>query len=165
MRVPTPAGQFRRLKYTDDGCSVYICCWCDRSIEVRDNPEFWNFCPKCGKSWFKRLQCRKTTTPRWYYDRFKGRESDKVKLFSGEVSITSLEYLCYKSPESKATWVFERRTKWLLDVFSKWEVKMRSPHDSLHEYKWAKSMLNYFRTQQDKSYSVESEYRVRLEHV
>jgi hypothetical protein len=63
-------GQYRYVEYTDDGCSIYQCLWCKCTFETRDNPEYqWNFCPKCGRSWFKKADCRPRNIPRWAWDR------------------------------------------------------------------------------------------------
>lgn len=45
--------RFRKVKYTDDGCSIYQCLSCYKTWESRTDPAWnsWKFCPLCGCSW------------------------------------------------------------------------------------------------------------------
>lgn len=61
--------KFRRIFYTDDGCSLYQCLSCYNKFECRDDPEYgWKFCPFCGIKWDGKLKCRSHYQPRWKYD-------------------------------------------------------------------------------------------------
>ena len=151
MRTPTLAGQYRRVRDTDDGCTIYSCCWCDRAVEVRDNPQYWNFCPNCGKSWFTKLQCRPTTVPRWHWDRFGDdyKYYDKVQTSGGEVEVYSLQWYSRK-PKSTAVWRIECRTKWPKDEWGSWEYEYSTDKDTTKpDWMWVKSVLNGCRGRHD----------------
>lgn len=154
MRTPTLAGQFRKVKYTDDGCSVYSCCWCDQQIEIRSNPDYWNFCPGCGKSWFTRLQCREHNRPRWHYD-------------LGEDC--RLPYFFYENDVLQV--VIEERTKWPDKDWSDWsyEGSRRINFGQLGIWSIMKSHLEFYRSHSkprfDGETTVKFEYRARLERI
>ena len=44
--------RWRRVEYTDDGCSIYECLSCYKRWEARTNPSYeWKFCPYCASEW------------------------------------------------------------------------------------------------------------------
>lgn len=149
-------GQFRKVRYSDDGCTIFQCMWCKQTIEIRDNPDYWNFCPKCGKSWFQRMQCRDHEIPRWYYDRWGNGE---------EPGAPSVYELCAPRKPSTATWVIECRTKWFDDPWGEWKHEFSGDKDPCKpDWQWAKSMLEYHRGRHDcGDDQIKFEYRVRLE--
>lgn len=50
--------QWRKVEYTDDGCTVYECLKCKAGWESRSDPEWgkWQFCPCCGTKWDGQLK-------------------------------------------------------------------------------------------------------------
>ncbi len=64
-----PFCKYRRIGYMDDGVTRYACMDCKNEFCIRDDPRYYNFCPKCGTSWFGQYECREHYVPRWYYDR------------------------------------------------------------------------------------------------
>ena len=157
MRVPTLAGQYRHHKYTDDGCDVYTCNWCEKSVEVRGDPirSGWNFCPKCGKSWFTREQCRSHDEPRWVFE-LGGDEWDGPRWV-------------YKQDNLRL--VIEERTKWPDNEWGDWHF------ESSHRVNFAqlgiwRDMKYYLETcrrrvspEEGCGFGIEYEYRARLERV
>lgn len=173
MPTPTSKGQYRRVRYTDDGCEIYQCLWCLGTIEIRDDPNYgWHFCPKCGKSWFTRLQCRDHEVPRWYYDRYGNRGSYdvKVKLHGQsclkEVPTADIPMYAQKK-QSTHRWVIEWSSKWPDREWCPWQRE----YDSLKEpymsdYKWIYSILNQCRLRHAGNEDfIEYKYRVRLEKI
>jgi hypothetical protein len=154
MPIPTQAGQYRRVRYSDDGCDIYQCLWCLNTIEIRDNPEWskWNFCPKCGKSWFNRLQCRPSTCPAWAWNRY------------GPDDHNHPPYWTY--PKATHEWYFETRHRWSPDdEWSEWHYEWKSDHDKLGEWRYAAEMLARFRADHQPRYPEDthrSEFRVTL---
>lgn len=63
-------GAYRFVQYLDDGVTQYQCMDCKNMFAFRDDPATYNFCPKCGMSWFKRLHTRPHDLPRWVWDRY-----------------------------------------------------------------------------------------------
>lgn len=154
MPIPTSKGQYRRVRYDDDGVYVYQCLWCLQTIRISDDPQYgWNFCPCCGKSWFRKLDCRDHEIPRWVYDRW------------GNNPPHDLQWYC-KRVEPLAVWVFECRTKWFSDEWGEWKLEYDSEKDPCNpDYRWAKSTLEQFRLRHlplDPEDSIRFEYRVRL---
>ena len=166
------SGQYRKVKDTDDGGSVWSCLWCGQSMELRDNPEWsrWNFCPLCGGSWFNKLVCRDHHTPRWYFDRWgdpNGRYGDKVKTTTGEHDPYQLIGKCHEKPEPQAVWVIEERTKWFDQPWSEWRLEWDMAKDPCKpDYQWALSQLRQCRLRVADSNvyedDVKYEYRLRL---
>jgi len=54
MSIPA----WRKVEYTDDGCSIYECLSCYNSWEARTSPEWsgWQFCPCCGVGWESQIK-------------------------------------------------------------------------------------------------------------
>jgi len=54
MSIPA----WRKVEYTDDGCSIYECLSCYNQWEARSNPEYseWKFCPYCAIMWEKEVK-------------------------------------------------------------------------------------------------------------
>lgn len=159
MRTPNSKGQYRKVRYADDGCYIYQCLWCLGTIAIHDNPHYgWNFCPKCGKSWFKRLECRDHEVPRWYYDRWgNGDSPDAPDLWR-----------FYKRPESTATWYIECRVKWPNRPWDEWKHEYSCDKDPCNpDWQWAKSALSMCRARHDPDeetgFDLKFEYRARLE--
>ena len=123
MPTPTSKGQYRKVRYSDDGCYVYQCLWCLGTVEIRDDPHYgWHFCPKCGKSWFNRLECRDHEVPRWYYERW-GNGDDP--------NAPSVYEMFPPRQESRATWVIECRAKWPNQDWGDWSRELdfaKDPH-------------------------------------
>jgi predicted RNA-binding Zn-ribbon protein involved in translation (DUF1610 family) len=103
-------GQFRKVNYTDDGCTLYQCMWCKSAVEIRDDPTYWHFCPRCGKSWFKAMDCRPHNMPRWVWER-------------GGEEVPYPWYPPHKKPTHK--WIIEERSRWpgIRDEWSDWEFE------------------------------------------
>ena len=169
MRTPTSAGQFRYVRYSGDGCGIYACCWCDRTIEIRDNPEWagWNFCPKCGKSWFTKLQCRPHNTPRWYWDRWgDDPTAETVNTFSGELQVSDLRW--NSRPKPQWEWVIEERVQWEGEPWKEWSYQTSHPVEvgELGSWQMVKSRLECYRGRvSDRPTLVKFEYRARVQHV
>lgn len=49
MSIP----KWRKVEYSDDGCSIYECLSCYKKWEARTDPEHaeWKLCPYCGTKW------------------------------------------------------------------------------------------------------------------
>ena len=43
--------KWRKVGYTDDGCTEYECLSCYKGWEGRGSPHQWTFCPHCGTKW------------------------------------------------------------------------------------------------------------------
>ncbi len=145
MPIPTIKGQYRKVEYTDDGCSNYQCLWCLNTMEIRDNPRYWNFCPKCGRSWFTKLECREHWQPRWFYDRW-GEYSDHdvmVMTTAGEVWANDLPYYFHLEPTLE--WYFEVRSDCFDGKWSEWKNDYKYQYDFKHGHKFAKNLLEKFR--------------------
>ena len=155
MKTPTIKGQFRRVRYTDDGCNIYQCLWCMNRVEIRDDPSYWNFCPICGKSWFTRLQCRDHETPRWAWDRY------------GHDDANHPAYHTYKKDERQ--WVIESRTKWTGEMWGIWhhETTISVRQGKLGVWRDAQYYLNQCRARAsvEDGMGVQFEYRARLEKI
>ena len=152
-------GQFRYVEYTDDGCSIWQCLWCRNTIEIRDNPEWarWCFCPKCGRSWFKKMECRDHWVPRWYYDRW-GNGNDPDAPDPDFMSCRGME-----KPTKR--WVIERRTKWFNNPWGRWEYMWSIDKDPYRsDYQKAYSSLQYHKDRPG-SDATQREYRVRLKKI
>lgn len=151
MRVPTPAGQYRRVQYTDDGCTQYQCLWCMNHIEIRDDPQFWCFCPKCAKSWFTRLECRDRGYPRWAYNRWGNDCPSGVNLWPP-----------HKQPEWE--WIIEERNKWPDCLWGDWtyETSYTVQYGELGAWREAAWRLNNCRRDEDDEIGIgiKFEYRV-----
>lgn len=159
MPTPTPKGQYRKVRYTDDGCTIYQCLWCLGTLETRDDPHYgWNFCPKCGKSWFNRLQCRDHDIPRWYYERW-GNGDDP--------NAPSVYEMYPPRPQSTATWIIECRTKWFNDPWGEWTHEYSFDKDpNKPDWQSARWHLVHCRSRHDYGDDhdqVKFEYRARLE--
>ena len=131
-------GQFRFLQYTDDGCSLFECLWCKKQVEIRDNPNYWCFCPHCGKSWFNRLECRGRDVPAWYYNKLLPLGEDAVvRTTTQECEVCSLKW--HSRPLPKKRWVIESRYTWdRVDNWSEWSYEYsidKHPYES--DYKMA----------------------------
>lgn len=161
MSTPTLKGQFRRVRYTDDGCNIYQCLWCHQSIEIRDDPQYgWNFCPLCGKSWFKRLHCREHTLPRWVWDRWEDEYPHDLTVY------------VWKESEYKI--VIEERTKWRGEEWGEWhwECDHKVDYGKLGVWRDMQYYLNRCRArvapdpdEPDAGFGIEYEYRVRLDKL
>jgi len=156
MPIPTSKGQYRYVKYEDDGVSIYQCLWCLQTIRIADDPQYgWNFCPCCGKSWFTRLQCRDHEIPRWAYNIWGNDVPHDVSLYGPW------------RPETRQ-WVFECRTKWPDREWSEWKFEHSSKKDP-HKPDWqaARWTLNRLRERHnnDCGFDVLYEYRVRIQDI
>ena len=152
MPIPTQKGQYRYVKYEDDGVSCYQCLWCLNTIRIADDPQYgWNFCPKCGKSWFKKLQCRDHYVPRWYYDRYGNHGPYEVPMYG-------------RRPAETSKWLIEYRSQWEGREWSDWQYECSLKKDPcVSDYKWAYSALNQCRIRHDANDDfIRYEYRVRL---
>ena len=151
--MPTDAGQYRKVRCTDHGCTVYQCLWCLGTVEIRDDPNYgWNFCPKCGKSWFHRLKCREQGVPRWYYDRWGNGESlDAPRIYENR-------------PQPTAKWVIEWRTKWFNAPWGEWEQESSRDKDPCNpDWQWVRRILTDYRTRHDDlCKNIKFEYRAKL---
>lgn len=161
MRTPDLSGQYRQVEYSDEGCYIYQCLWCLGTIEIRDNPQYgWNFCPKCGKSWFTKKYCRPRNVPRWYWDHFGDPEDDP--------SLPPV-YSLYKRQEPTNHWVIEWRTNWcakrLGEDWGDWHLEERIPHRPHKQtYLYVYRRLKMLRADRDDDGdSIKFEYRARLE--
>lgn len=171
--TPTSAGQFRKVRYTDEGCYSYQCLWCHNQIEIRDNPQYgWNFCPICGKSWFTQLQCRDHDTPRWYYDCWgeRAEPEDRVTLSTGEVMHPDSLPFWGRRLEPKRKWIIEERTKWFDKDWGEWKFEYAPTIYSLMgSWRFVKSGLQVCRDgvdrHPDEPISVQFEYRARIVNV
>lgn len=154
LRVPTSAGQFRKVKYTDGGCTMYGCMWCGNMIEIKGSPNWWNFCPICGKSWFNELRCRPNSTPRWVWDHCDGRWPPGYWM---------------KAPSPTWRWVVECRTQWFGEGWSDWEYDFSRdmPPGVLGAWREAAQMLAFARGQTEGrgGDSIKYEYRIRKEKI
>jgi hypothetical protein len=159
LNHPTLKGQFRRVRYTDDGCHRYQCLWCLQSIEIRDDPQYgWNFCPLCGKSWFKRLECRDHDTPHWAWERFGPEEHEHPP------------YYVYKQDRYRI--VIEERTKWHEKDWGEWhfETKHRVNFGKLGVWRDMQYYLNRLRARAAPDpdgcgMGILCEYRARLDKL
>lgn len=157
MPTPTSKGQYRRVRYADDGCTIYQCLWCLGTIEVRDDPQYgWHFCPKCGKSWFDRMECRESGVPRWFYDRYGNHGPLEVRMHPA-------------SNRATHEWYFESRYRWgetekdPAGGWSKWSLEFAADHDKLGDHKWAFQSLQRLRDKHTKHFGgLEHQYRVTL---
>lgn len=153
MRTPTTAGQYRYVKYQDDGVSQYQCLWCLRTMNIADDPQYgWNFCPKCGKSWFNKLECRPHDTPRWAWDRY------------GTDVHNHPPYHKYIRPTRE--WYFEERSRWpnCREEWSEWAHEFRSEYTKLGQWRWALSILRQLQLDGKPEFDgdFEFEYRVSI---
>jgi hypothetical protein len=103
-------GQYRYVEYTDDGCTRYQCLWCKSMMEIRDDPTYWHFCPRCGKSWFNSADCRPREIPRWAWDR--GHREWQWGLHP-------------ERREDPQVWFIECRSKWGDDPWSEWKNEQK----------------------------------------
>lgn len=147
-------GQFRKVQYTDDGCYMWQCMWCKNMIEIRDDANYWNFCPKCGKSWFRRLRCRGHETPRWAWDRYGDNNPPGIRF-----------YPKHKYPEWE--WVVEERTKWRGQEWSEWkfERNYKVNHGQLGAWRDGLWLLNRCRTNVENDDIIRFEYRIRKRKI
>jgi hypothetical protein len=124
--TPSIKGQYRRVHYCDDGVTQYQCLWCMNHIQIRDDPQSWNFCPKCGKSWFTRLRCRDRGYPRWAWD-----------LWGDEPPVGARFHPEHKYPEWK--WVIEERITWPGRELGEWtyETSRKVNHGELGAWREA----------------------------
>lgn len=107
---------YRYVRYADDGASVYQCMDCKNTFEIRDDPAFWNFCPKCGRSWFGKFECREHYIPRWAYNQYGNDIPYGVRLHPETKTPTlrwKIESRAYYRPsptrEARVTpWAFEQ---------------------------------------------------------
>jgi hypothetical protein len=141
--------------------------WCKNIIEIRDNPDYqWSFCPKCGKSWFNRKDCRERGTPKWFYERWGNWahpwQGATIACEDGSKWVSAEQLRAAIHPPKKFTshWLIERRTKWVDDdAWGEWEYYEAKEKDpNIPDWKWAYSML-----QNERSFGSDRiEYRVRL---
>ena len=152
MPIPTHRGQFRYVESDHDGGSTYQCLWCLNMIGAKDDPSYWNFCPKCGKSWFTKLQCRDHHTPRWFYDRWgnSAKYGTRVITTVAECSASDLKY--YSNAPDQWEWYFEVRSttndSCLLghpEEWGRWGYAYSIEYSPNHNYRYAKSMLKQYR--------------------
>jgi len=165
-------GQFRRIRFIDQESAVYQCLWCKRTTTTSDNPDYWNFCHFCGKSWFTRLQCRDHDVPRWFYDRWGNAGTlDHIRLFPKvprghyrEVSVRDLLHWAHISL-SRSDWVIECRTYRTNTGWSEWSEEAswgKDPNKS--DYMWAYQKLQAARKRWDYSEldGVKMEFHIKL---
>jgi len=143
-------GQYRKVESGHDGEATFQCMWCKRTIVIFDNPDYWNFCPLCGKSWFKRMECRPRYHPRWHWERY-GHECNGPSWYGKRVMPTS-------------EWVIECRTKWFDDPWGEWEFEYAHDKDPCKpDWQWARSTLQYHRERHDRNDTgIQWEYRAYL---
>ena len=142
-------GQYRYVEYDDDGCDRYQCLWCFNDFVMRDNPEYWNFCPKCGRSWFKKADCRPREIPRWAWDR------GHREWFDGMYPIVK------KKP---IIWFIEFRTRWPeigKRVESVWTQWMEDGEVYGNDWQSAARQLAYRRTNNEPEYPGDMEFEYR----
>lgn len=151
--TPTIKGQYRRVRYTDDGCTIYQCLWCMNRIEIRDDPVFWCFCPKCGKSWFTRLECRDHDTPAWAWNRY------------GSYDCEHPTY--YTHHKDEYWWIIEERTKWPNSEWSGWhhETCCRVEFGTVGAWRIAQQQLNMCRASVALTEGIEFQYRAILRKI
>ena len=90
--------KYRHMNYTDDGCDLYQCLNCYKTLEIRYIPD-WKFCPMCGIEFSGQLKCRETHEPSWLY-----------KLDLDYNAAYDLKSKSWK--KDKAGWIIEKRTVW-----------------------------------------------------
>jgi hypothetical protein len=119
-------------------------------IEIRDDPTYWHFCPRCGKSWFKAMGCRPRSIPRWAWDRGIHEWQDGM-------------YPRQKKPTHK--WIIEERSKWpgIRDEWSEWKWEQEVYGNS---WQYAYQTLNRLRAQNAQRHESDFifEYRARIIH-
>lgn len=139
-------GQFRKVRYTDEGCSLFECLWCKKQVEARGHIGSWNFCPHCGKSWFQELVCRDRDTPAWWYKRYRQNEDQVVKTTSGEYRAYNLPFYGYQQPQLE--WVIQYRTKWNKEDWSEWRSDSRHKVNAFaFDFKYIYGILRMRRAQ------------------
>ena len=154
--------KFRKIRYTDDGCTLYQCLNCREQYELRDDPARWVYCPCCGVKWEapRQYACRDHEIPRWYYDRY-GNRADYdavIRLPDGEHRADDVMYRgCWAPPTHK--WVFESRHDYGRG-WSKWNYEWSTNREKLSEAKWVLSVLR--RERGPDMFGVKNEYRARL---
>lgn len=88
---------YRRVKYLGDGVNQYQCLDCKNTIDVYSSDlSGWNFCPKCGTSWFTMMVTRPRDVPRWAWDKWKDEIPLGVRLRP-------------EKPKMKRAWIIETR--------------------------------------------------------
>ena len=144
-------GQYRKVEGGYDGDSVYQCLWCKNTVRICDDPAYWNFCPKCGKSWFKRMRCRLAWVPRWFWDKYGTNDRDaKYPMYSQK-----------KAPTSQ--WVLWSRHRWEGEEWGDWEVDHKYDKDPYNpDWKWALQLVRGSRWDQQVG-AIEVEYKMTLE--
>ena len=163
MRTPTWAGQYRYVRYDDDGANIYSCNWCDRTINIRDNPDYYNFCPLCGKSWFNQEKCRPSETPRWVWDRYKDKAPHDLRIYVWH------DYYYEIVIEERFLWPGGEWTDW------HYEMKRSVAFGRLGIWRDMRQALNSLRLQTtyekrtdldgNEVEDIQYEYRARLERV
>jgi hypothetical protein len=90
--------KYRHMNYTDDGCDLYQCLNCYKTLEIRYIPD-WKFCPMCGIEYSEELKCRTTNDPSWLY---------KLGLdFNKAYDLAAKGW-----EKSKAGWMLKKRVVW-----------------------------------------------------
>ena len=145
-------GQYRKVNDLNDGVSQYQCMWCKSHIRIFDDPNYWNFCPLCGKSWFKRMKTRPHYQPRWHWD-LHGHECDGPCWYS-------------TPPEPTSKWVIEQRSKWFDNDWGAWTEYVSCPKDPCGpDWQWARSILVDRRNHNPGDDEIKYQYRARIEKL
>ena len=127
MSVP----YWRKIEYTDDGCSLYQCLMCYRSWEGRSSPGYceeheyhadWHFCPYCSTKWLgpirndwgntnmlgpRRLRIQKAEDYEAFGYPHKHLEGRRYWLISGPNKRVSLTYNAVQVLHYCRTWLRE----------------------------------------------------------
>jgi hypothetical protein len=145
-------GQYRDLASDEGWVYKYQCMWCMNVSYSGESGRYWNFCPKCGKSWFQKKECRHPSIPRWAYEKWGNNPPHEANIH------------CHPRHEATAIWVFEWRSNVFHTPWSPWAIEYDCDKDPVkNDYKWAYSTLQRMRADKNGPYDRgHYEYRVRL---
>lgn len=152
-------GAYRKIGYQDDGVTKYACMDCKNVFNFADDPAYYNFCPKCGMSWFKGFECREHWVPRWYYDRY-GNNGD-ARMYPDRHEhprcwlVQTRSRHRWKMPD-KATGKY-RWAAW--DDFTTWDTKHRLRY-FLGSWRDALRYLNMIKRDYYNTSSVQYQHRI-----
>ena len=156
-------GAYRKIGYQDDGITKYACMDCKNTFYFGDDPAYYNFCPKCGMSWFKRFECREHGIPRWYFDRHGNEYDHRIEMHPP-----------YRPPTR--FWAIESRSRFKVgpgkrsvafwDEWHKWKEESRVPF-TLGSWRDALRWLNMDKARSCENLDgdedwIQTEFRVRI---